>query len=145
MMKQTPGFWLGGAAVIIVTAAIVAGFFVIGGPGEARLERLDEARLDDLRAIDRAAEQVWERTGMLPSSLDSLAAVAQLTPDQRIDPETSEPYEYRILSDSTAEVCATFALADDTAVPLAHRSDIGGDRPAGRHCYTLYPPRNPSY
>lgn len=142
-MKHTPGFWLAVAACVIVVAAIVGGLIVVGGPGEARLEKLDTARLDDLRAIDRAAEQALTQTGTLPPSLDSLAAVAHLTLDQLSDPETSEPYEYRVLSDSTAEVCATFAHADGVVVPLAHRSDIGGDHPAGRHCFTLYPPRDP--
>jgi hypothetical protein len=141
-MNRTPGFWLAVAAAVVVGASIVAGLLIVGGPGEARLEKLDDARLDDLRAIDRAAEQAWTERGMLPPSLDSLAAVAPLSPDQLIDPETSEPYEYRVLSDSTAEVCATFAHADSVTVPLAHRSDIGGDHPAGRHCFTLYPPRD---
>ena len=139
-MRRGLGFWLVGAAAVVVVGAIVAGLLVIGGPGEARLDKLDTARLDDLRAIDRATEQVWERTGTLPPSLDSLAAASHLTSDQLVDPETGESYSYRILLDSTAEVCATFAKESDASEERAIEwSDIGG-HPAGRHCYTLYPP-----
>lgn len=139
-MNRGLGFWLAAGAATLVVLAIVAGLATVGGPGAARLDRLDAARLDDLRAIDRAAAAVWNRMGTVPSSLDSLSALSSLSPDHLIDPETGEPYTYRGLSDSTAEVCATFARESDASERYASEwSDIG-EHPAGRHCFTLYPP-----
>lgn len=142
-MKRTPGFWFAVAACVIVAAAVVGGLIVVGGPGEGRLERLDDARLDDLRTIERAVAERWERTGTLPPSLDSLRAANLLLPDDLVDPETDEPYDYRVLSDSTYELCATFARAsDDRAYRPYDRTTIGAHE-AGRHCFTLHPPRRP--
>ena len=141
MTMRTPGFWLGGAAIVIVTAAIVAGLFVIGGPGEARLERLDSERTGDLRRIEYAVAEVWHRTEALPPSLDSLRAANQLAAEDLFDPTTNEPYDYRVLSDSTYALCATFDLAsDDSPAPYA-RTGIIDSHDAGRHCFTVHPPR----
>jgi hypothetical protein len=140
MTERTPGFWLGGAAVIIVTAAIVAGLFVIGGPGEARLERLDVERIEDLRRIEQAVDEVWRRGNALPPSLDSLRAAGRLMSDDLIDPTTGESYDYRVLSDSTYELCATFDRASDDTPTTYSLTDIGNHE-AGRHCYTLRSPR----
>ena len=144
MMERTPGFWLGGAAIVIVIAAIVAGLFVIDGPGEARLERLDAARVEDLRRIEQEVANVWRRTDALPPSLDSLRTAGRLTADDLIDPTTGAPYDYRVLSDSTYELCATFDRASDDTPTTYSLTDIGNHE-AGRHCYTLYSPRNPAY
>lgn len=136
MTKRTPGFWLGGAAVVIVVVAIVAGFFVIGSPGEARLEKLDDERLDDLRRIRGAIERTE-----IPASLDSLVASRHLSRDDLIDPTTDEPYGYRVLSDSTYELCATFALSSaDLGDRAIDRSTVGSYE-AGRHCFTVQPDR----
>ncbi len=138
-MKRGLGFWLAVGAAVLVVLAIVAGLAAVGGPGTARLEKLDAARLDQLRAIEQAVDNTWRRTGALPPSLESLDV--QFSDRARNDPETGEPYEYRVLSDSTAELCGTFAQADDFgAVGIPEWSDIGPHR-AGRHCFTLYPPR----
>lgn len=139
MTERTPGFWLGGAAVVIVTAAIVAGFFVIGGPGEARLERLDRERIEDLRRIEHAVAEVWDRTETLPPSLDSLRTADRLLADDLVDPTTAEPYDYRVLSDSTYELCATFERAsEETSVPYYDRTAIDSHS-AGRQCFTVQP------
>lgn len=138
-MKRTPGFWFAIAACVVVAAAVVGGLLTVGGPGEGRLEKLDAARLDDLRTIERAVVEKWDRTGALPPSLDSLHAANLLLADDLVDPETSERYAYRVLSDSTAELCATFARAsDDRAYRPYDRTSIGV-HDAGRHCFTVQP------
>jgi len=140
MTERTPGFWLGGAAIVIVIAAIVAGLFVIDGPGEARLERLDAARVEDLRRIEQEVANVWRRTDALPPSLDSLRATNRLPADGVVDPTTGAPYDYRVLSDSTYELCATFDRASDTPPASYTWTDIGA-HDAGRQCFTLHPMR----
>ena len=138
-MKRTPGFWLAVAAGVVVAAAVVAGLVVVGSPGEARLEKLDTARRDDLRTIEHAVAEVWDRTATLPPSLDSLRAANRLRPEDLTDPETNEPYAYRVLSDSTYELCATFARASDDRERWLHDRSAIDAHGAGRHCFTVQP------
>lgn len=140
MTDRTPGFWLGGAAAVVVLAAVVGGLFVIGGPGDARLERLDVERTDDLRRIEQAVDEVWRRGDALPLSLDSLHTANRLAADDLVDPTTGEPYDYRVLTDSTYELCAVFDRASDDATTAYDWTDVG-NHGTGRHCFTLYPPR----
>ena len=137
-MKRGLGFWLALIAVVLVGAAVIVGLATVGGPGAARLEKLDDARFNDLYSLEQSIHTVWRRNGAPPPSLDSLGV---LPPNALTDPETGEPYDYRVLSDSTAELCATFAQAsDDHTVGINEWSDLGAYS-AGRHCFTLYPPR----
>lgn len=141
MTERTPGFWLGGAALVIVLVAIAGGLFVIGGPGDARLERLDRERTDDLRRIEQAIAEAWRRADALPASLDTLRSINRVMPDDLIDPTTSEPYEYRVLSDSTYELCATFDRPSDEAT-IAYEWTGVGDHDAGLNCFTIHPMRD---
>lgn len=138
-MKRTPGFWLAVAAGVVVVAAVVGGLVIVGGPGEARLEKLDTARRDDLRTIEHAVAEVWDRTDALPPSLDSLRAADRLRPEDLADPETGASYDYRVLSDSTYELCATFARASDDRERWLHDRSAIDAHGAGRHCFTVRP------
>lgn len=112
----------------VVAAAVFAGLWVVGGPETARLERFDTERRSDLRRI----QSVLSREKALPRSLESLGE--SLSVDERVDPATAEPYVYRVLSDSTYELCATFALPSDA---LGRPSETIGRYDAGRHCFTV--------
>ena len=140
-MRRSPGFWLATGAATLVAFAVAAGLVAIGSPGTARLERLDVRRVEDLRAIERATGGTWQREGMPPASLDTV--YAQRIGRAPTDPETGEPYEYRVLSDSTAALCATFALARNEREDAPDMHFIPDAHPAGRHCFTLHPPRSP--
>ncbi|MEM1056433.1 MAG: hypothetical protein AAGI52_13000 [Bacteroidota bacterium] len=113
---------------VVVAALIALGLFVVGGPGTARLERLDEERRADLQRIQRALRNA----DPLPASLSD--ASLRLNESDWTDPVAAEPYGYRVLSDSTYELCATFALSsDDLGRPVARI----GRYDAGRHCFTV--------
>ena len=149
---KTAGFWFAAAATGVVLAALVAGVRVVGSPVEARQERLDEVRRSDLRTIEREVQGRWRRGEPTPAALDSVASGLSpdfdsivvprdgSAPDFRLDPETQEPYAYRALGDSTAEVCAIFALAYRRPDPYLNGSAID-QHPAGRFCFTLTPNR----
>ena len=112
-MTRSPGLWLALVAGVIVASAVVAGLLVVGGPGTARLEKLDRERLDDLHRIRNAVAYI----GHVPASLDSLVTADRLTDADLTDPETGERYAYRVLTDSTYEVCTTFALSSENSSP----------------------------
>ena len=94
-------------SALVVLAAIVAGFMVIGSPFTARRERLDVQRASDLQNIQAQVVDHWQRTRALPTSLDTLADSISGYAAPR-DPETAQSYEYRILTDLQFELCATF-------------------------------------
>ncbi len=106
------------AASIVVAFAVAWGFFLVGSPATRRLERFDERRLQDLQTIAREIQSMVENEnkkgtlkGPLPKTLEEAAQRAR---DQRLnsrDPETNEPYRFRIKNETTYELCATFRAA----------------------------------
>jgi hypothetical protein len=95
-----------GSAVVL--AAVGAGLYVAGAPSEARLMRLDEQRVLDLRSLAGAIELYRNAEGELPRSL------ADTVKPQRVwrlpvDPETGDPYEYEVIDTRSYRLCAQFA------------------------------------
>ncbi len=125
-------------ASIVVVFAIAWGFILVGSPATRRLEHFDKHRLEDLQTIAREIQSMVENENKkgtlkepLPKTLEEAAARAR---DQRLnprDPETNQPYRYRIKNETTYELCATFARPRD--------SDAGvfWNHPAGSHCFTI--------
>ena len=102
-------------AVIIVTLLVVgAGLYVSGSPMQARRERFDTQRLNDLQQISYAVDSFTLTKQRLPADLEELRKGIN-TPTSSYylgstkDPNTGADYEYH-LKDSTGnyEVCATF-------------------------------------
>lgn len=103
------------AIIGIVAVSVIAGFFVVGSPGEERLYRFDEQRLQDLQMLQGEVVYYWQRKGELPQALE------MLEDDIRgvrvpFDPENGAPYEYSVKGELMFELCATFARANDEAV-----------------------------
>lgn len=112
--RAVRGFGIGvGGAVLL---ALAAGFWSIGGPGQARRDRVDMQRLEELSEIAQALTCTRNdgHPAPLPETLtpDSLTGYcpgwAQLTRDSFVDPLTGAPYAYRRLSESRFEICAGF-------------------------------------
>jgi len=121
-----------------VVAAVVAGLWAIGSPGQERRRRLDGRRVDDLRALAAAVDRYTADHRRLPASLDELLAGTRWSLDTR-DPETRAPYEYRVVDDSTFEVCATYLLSLEE-VGLRDKRWAHG---AGWTCHRLVVDRSP--
>ena len=92
----------------IVTAAIIAGFFIVGSPKEERLRRFDQQRVEHLQFIQSEVLNYWMNKNQLPGQLSSLEDNIR---GIRIpnDPETGAPYIYEIENSLTFSLCATFA------------------------------------
>lgn len=130
------------ACYAAVAIAIVAGFAVAGSPRQARLQRLDNRRLEDLADIQRNIVDYWQRKRVLPASLDRLNDdIAGFHPPT--DPETNRGYDYRATSSLAFELCADFARSDHDV-----RHNIGRwgwqlresadawNHDAGHYCFT---------
>lgn len=117
--------------VAAVAIAVVYGLTLVGPPRDQRERRLDERRIEDLRRIARAIDLHWTRHGSLPAALDVLseATVRDVTFN---DPESEEPYEYRVETPSTFELCGSFGT--DWLDPSV---DLFWSHPMGHHCFEL--------
>jgi hypothetical protein len=118
---------IGLAAIVTVAAIVAAAFATIGPPGRARTEALDQERVSDLGTIAAELHDGYNSGDALPAAV----------PEQKRDPVTKKPYEYRRTGDERYKLCATFDL------PTPSRPGVDMDvaafwhHPAGRFCYTF--------
>src|SRR5690606_13319608 len=72
--KRDLGPALGVTGAIVAAAAVIAGFIVVGGPGDARAERFDEMTMQRMRTITEAARCVMTVSGSAPATRADLVA-----------------------------------------------------------------------
>lgn len=102
-----PSKFLAILAAAVVLSGIVAGFFIIGTPGQERLRRFDQQRVSHLQQLQREITNYWQKKNTLPKALGDLKDdIRGFTPPK--DLQTSEPYEYNVLGDLKFELCANF-------------------------------------
>jgi hypothetical protein len=118
-------------AVVLITIGI--GLRMVGSPGEARLRRFDEQRVNDLRALASAIGAYHASRKRLPSDLAEITA----WPDHPVtlrDPGNNVPYTYRLVDSAAYELCATFARPSEAELSV----DRGfWAHPEGAHCYRV--------
>jgi hypothetical protein len=142
---------IGAGVSVIVAASVIAGFFLIGTPGDARATRFDQERVNHLETIQWQLVEYYRAKRELPEDL-ALVTDSIAFPELPIDPETGEPYTYTRTASTTFELCATFTRESDGTVgpyarPLAPGIK-GADwsHTAGEECFErtidpeLYPP-----
>jgi len=91
----------------VVLASIILGFFIIGTPAVQRERRFDEERISDLQIMQSEIVSYWDLKDVLPQALSDLENSISGYMVQN-DPKTGESYGYRVISDLTFELCATF-------------------------------------
>jgi len=98
--------------VVAVLATIITGFFIVGSPKNERLRRFDYERLGRLQEIQSQVINYWRSKEYLPVVLADLNDEISgfVAP---VDPETNEPFEYRIIEPDKFELCAKFNLASE--------------------------------
>lgn len=101
-----------GLVVVAVGAAIVGGLVLAGSPESARRTRLDDRREADLQGIATAVDLYWSQNRELPADLERLGRERGVRLRSLEDPQTGDPYEYRITGEKTYELCAVFDRED---------------------------------
>lgn len=109
---------VGYAAGVLVIAAIIAGFIIIGTPSEMRMMRFDNQKVTDLQNIQWQIINHWQQREMLPASLEELKDPLSDYPSVPVDPQTSEPYIYTRTSPLDFSLCATFNMESPTKSEL---------------------------
>ncbi len=97
--------------ILIVTVAIVAGFFIVGSPTEERARRFDNQRVSDLQNIQLQIINYWQSKGRLPEKLSDLTDSISGFVAPR-DPETATDYVYTKTGDINFKLCANFNLSN---------------------------------
>ena len=128
----------GVAAAVVV--AIVAGLYLAGSPAEARLLRLDDRRVTDLRSISWSIAEYQRTRGRLPPTLDSLPMAIGNAPGLH-DPASGRPYVYEVTGDSSYRLCAEFTRP----TPSERYGSVGAAwrHGPGRFCFALTAGRRP--
>jgi outer membrane murein-binding lipoprotein Lpp len=119
------------ASVLVVLAAVIAGFMLSGSPREQRLERQDAVRVSDLQQLARAVDAFREERNALPDDLLGVVDGRRLSQLPR-DPVTRMPYGYQPLPPDRYRLCGVFDRASETSEHAQFWA-----HPAGQHCYEL--------
>ena len=101
--SRTMGYVTG----VLVLVTIVAGFFIVGTPWQARLYRYDEQKVSDLQNIQYQVVNYYQTKQKLPATLADLndPLMGFQVP---IDPQAGQAYEYATTGKLSFELCATF-------------------------------------
>jgi len=130
--------WQGG--LVAALGCLAAALFLLGNPVDARLRRLDDQRVGDLRRIQANVEQFHARTGKLPATLGELSVDPDTFVATLADPVTGEPYGYEPSGERTYRLSATFAKpSDDADKPEWQRDGFFG-HDAGRKSFEITVP-----
>lgn len=96
--------------ILVVIAAVTAGLFFIDSPSEARGKKEDAERVYNLQQISYGVENYYRENKKLP--LD-LSAIQKINPEYIFkDPVTGELYEYRVIGETTYNLCAKFTYSN---------------------------------
>ena len=147
----------GGVLVAVILIACIAGLMVTGGPGDARHQKEDRARLQAVSEAALALACYQQANGPIPEDLSQVEAeLSRATSPARRrkgctqallakDPVTGEAFRLTRQGDQVTQICADFAAASREEQPYAYygnsRSvipDLGEIRSApGEHCFDV--------
>ncbi len=98
---------IGIGVVILAFVTIVAGFFIVGTPGEARLARFDAQKVNDLQNIQYQVVNYWQAKQQLPKAITDLnnSLAYGSVP---VDAQTGEAYVYEATGALSFKLCAIF-------------------------------------
>lgn len=101
------------AAIAALVAMLGVGTYsVINAPYKRALKN-DGARITDIVRIFAAAREIYKKERAVPPNLEAIAQKAD-RPLAITDPETRQPYEYRVAGPTTIEVCVFYQATAET-------------------------------
>ncbi len=138
-------------ALIGVILAIIVGFMVIGSPRTQRLVKYDEIKRSNLQNLASEIRYFYERSNVLPASITELSQTNSYGSGMYTDPQSNEPYVYKVIDPTTFEVCAEFNFDSGSDIAYTHSqayerpvpygmkepviSDVWNEYKAGEHCF----------
>jgi hypothetical protein len=122
--SQTRARIYGVIAIVLVFGSMVAGFFIVGTPGEARLRQFDQQKINDLQSIQWTITDFYQMKEEVPKTLEELnnPISGYQVPTDR---QTGMDYSYTAVNKLSYKLCANFNLDMDTrAYPASNGKDV---------------------
>jgi hypothetical protein len=128
-------------AALVVAGAVSAGFFVLGTPGDVRMRRLDQQRVEDIMEIKSEILNYYISNKVLPESLAKMQEPD--SSDSNInfkDRVSGKPYEYKVKDNVSYDLCAEFGAeaGDDDMKAVERETSPFWNHERGRHCYKFH-------
>ena len=106
MSRQRGSFWLA-LAVTLVAASAVGVSIWIHPPSAHRADHLDQRRGRDLQRLAGEITAYWRSQQKLPPDMAALVQHQTVDPNILRDPDTGEAYRYRVLGNTSYQLCAS--------------------------------------
>lgn len=123
--------------IIIILISFIGAFFIVDSPAMARAKAYDRTIENDLRQIMYSIDNYYNREGEMPQALSDIPSNEKLF----LDPDTSVPYDYRVISGEKYELCATFKTSnqqqDGNYTDRYYNYDYEFAHDAGKKCFEL--------
>lgn len=128
--------------MVVVVAAIVAGFVFSGSPFEQRKRKADEKRIQNLQYIQQEVINYWLAKDVLPEKLSDMEDATRGVSIPK-DALSGAEYEYSVGSPEDFVFCAMFDLPSDSrlsektfpADPYFRAQNQNWSHPSGRTCF----------
>ncbi|RJR31330.1 hypothetical protein C4569_02710 [Candidatus Parcubacteria bacterium] len=136
---------MGIISLVFIIGSFIGTFFIIESPLEARRKAFDRTRVNNLSEIKFTVDDYYREFDKLPQSLKNLQETRGYI--NFIDPKSGEEYGYRILGETSYELCATFdgSNRDDKDEKYFYgglNTEFLHD--AGRNCFSRSVSKNPT-
>ncbi len=99
--------YVGVGVALLAVATIVAGFFIVGTPQQARLARFDAQKVSDLQNIQSQVVGYYQAKQKLPGAIADLNNSLNYGPVP-VDPQTGASYVYQPGEGLSFKLCADF-------------------------------------
>lgn len=109
------------ATGVLVIVTVIAGFFIVGTPAQARLYRYDDQKVNDLQSIQYQVVNYWQSKQKLPIALADLNdPLSNYTVPS--DPQAEDSYTYKATGALSFQLCATFNAASHGTASVSDRT-----------------------
>lgn len=96
-------------SLVLTVGSLIAAFFIVESPAQARARRHDLEVLNNFTQIDSTVTNYYIEKNKLPASLADLEGqVPYINAAALKDPNTGTMYEYKVVSDNEYQLCANF-------------------------------------
>lgn len=99
---------MGIASAIVMLISVGVGFTLIDSPMLARAKAFDTQRASDIQRLQGGVQNYFNKYQRMPESLEELREEGMVRKFVLEDPDSGEPYEFRIIDEQRYEICAIF-------------------------------------
>ncbi len=105
-------------SMVLTVGSLVAAFFFVESPAEARARNHDTQVLNSFTQIDSALGSYYTQTGKLPATLAQINEQAPYINQITLqDPQSKKMYDYKVLDETTYQLCADFQTDNTKDMP----------------------------